>query len=90
MSFSNVFPIGAVNFSSAARVVTPITIEQFCQADALEEYEARVAVNGFIILQYPRLAMICSPCGSCICNAVADTDISVFFHEEEWPIEATG
>lgn len=74
---------GASRFSvshmePSKRQVITISIEQFIAADISGMYHARHEAGGFIILQYPRLAMICAPDGSCVINAFAGTKIEAY------------
>jgi len=75
MPMSNVLPLRSIHDEVLSRRVEAVTFEQFCNADANRQWSDRRVVNGWTVLQFPRLAIMCAPDGSCLANAYADTDI---------------
>lgn len=84
----NVIQMPTVEPSPWDRLVLPISLERFSICDDREEWVGRDEVGGFIILQYPRIALICGPDGSCVLNSIAETDLSVIFDDEPIPLSA--
>lgn len=66
----------------AARQPEQLTFEQFCIADASEQWISRTQLeNGMIVLVYPRCTMICAPDGSCMTTKIYGSDMERYLSE---------
>lgn len=81
MPNSNVTVLPFSHLPTICRIVEPLTLDEFCAADAGAEWDNRSVISGMIILQYPRAIMIC--CDNLKCTAIrqAGTNIEQFFQE---------